>query len=391
MQPISKISHQWRDKHAAEAYTTGVSLHSHTSHSVETLDFVQAMCANFPFANRLLNFYDQKSQREGNRPLDFTTAHWRPPLVPRMAFDLEFNQIAKLGLEPLISITDHDDIQAPLLLRTIPSARRIPVSVEWTVPFGETAFHMGIHNLPSAEALHWMEVFADFTARPSESALRSLLAELNASPHILIVLNHPAWDLYTIGEANHFRELNRFLAQNNGLIHALELNGLRHSRENAKVERLATRWRQLLISGGDRHGMEPNANLNLTDATSFNEFVDEIRVERRSHVLYMEQYARPWEQRILDSTLDAIVDHPEFSPGWQKWDERAFHADNDGVMRPMAELWQNGRPPLPLHLAILAARLLKSRQLGAVAAAAIAWLGGGAQQESSSREVAQDA
>lgn len=386
MQPISKISHLWREPQAAEPYLTGVSLHSHTSHSVETLNFVQAMCSGFPGANRLLQFYDRRSQRAGNQPLDFDRANWRPPLMPRMAFDLEHGQIQGLGLEALISITDHDDIQAPLLLRTIPSARRIPVSVEWTVPFGATAFHLGIHNLPSAEALSWMKVFADFTARPSETALAALLRELNDSPQILVVLNHPVWDLYTIGEATHLRELERFLAANNLLIHALELNGLRNARENRKVERLAGRWRQLLISGGDRHGMEPNACLNLTDAASFNEFVDEIRVDRRSHVLYMNQYARPWEQRIMNSTLDALADHPQFSPGWQRWDERAFHPDNEGVMRPLAELWENGRPPLPLWVVVRVARLLRYRRVGGMAAAGIALLGGG--DAGSEREIA---
>ena len=388
MLPLSKISHLWREPNAAEPYQTGVSLHSHTSHSVETLNFVQTMCSGFPGANRLLSFYDRRSQRAGNQPLDFETAHWRPPLVPRMAFDLEYGQIQGMGLEPLISITDHDDIQAPLLLRTIPSARRIPVSVEWTVPFGETAFHLGIHNLPSADALAWMECFAAFTARSSESALAGLLAELHAMPQVLIVLNHPAWDLYTIGEAAHARELGRFLTQNNARVHAFELNGLRHARENRKVEALAVRWRQLLISGGDRHGLEPNANVNLTDATSFSDFVEEIRGARRSHVLYMNQYARSWEQRILDSTLDAIGDHPQFSPGWQRWDERAFHLDNNGVMRPMAELWEDGRPPLPLRVMRVGARLLRHRRLGQMAAAGFALLGGGAEEAGSSREAA---
>jgi len=31
----------------------------------------------------------------------------------------------------------------------------------------------------------------------------------------------------------------------------------------------------LLISGGDRHGVEPNANINLTNAVNFTEFVHE--------------------------------------------------------------------------------------------------------------------
>ena len=68
-------------------------------------------------------------------------------------------------------------------------------------------------------------------------------------------------------------------------------------------------------------------------------------MERRSHVHFMDQYRQRWEQRILASTLNAITDFPEFMPGWQRWDERAFHPDRDGVMRSFAELWPTGRPP----------------------------------------------
>src|ERR1700741_5160010 len=102
----------------------------------------------------------------------------------------------------------------------------------------------------------------------------------------------------------------------------------------------------LMISGGDRHGLEPNANINLTCATSFTEFVEEIRVERRSHVHFMDQYQERWEQRILRSTLNAVTDFPQFVPGWQRWDERVFHPDPHGVMRPLSELWVHGRPPI---------------------------------------------
>ena len=53
----------------------------------------------------------------------------------------------------MISISDHDTIKAPMLLRTVPSARQIPVSVEWSAPYGGVqAFHLGVHNLPSARA-----------------------------------------------------------------------------------------------------------------------------------------------------------------------------------------------------------------------------------------------
>jgi len=363
MQPQSRISYAWKDARASSSYRTGVSLHSHTSVSEETLTFIHTMFTELPLMRLLFRYYGRAAQRRKQITLDFVSAHWRPPLVPRMAFDVERTQIEKLGLEPLISITDHDNIDAPMLLRTLQDARRIPVSLEWTVPYGCTEFHLGIHNLPSAEAKRWMLRFEWFTASPSEAKLRELLCELDTISQVLVVLNHPLWDLYKVGHKKHEAELERFLGENGEAIHAIELNGLRHARENRAVVQLAQRWSKVQISGGDRHGIEPNGNINLTNATSFTEFVHEVRVERRSHILFMPQYQRPWEERILGSTLDAITDHPHFSPGWQRWDERAFHRDADGVMRPLSEFWTDGKAPLALRAAIAVARLFRFRTL----------------------------
>ncbi len=363
MQPQSKVSYLPKEREATAGYGTGVSLHSHTSASLESLTFLHKMSTDLPLMGRLFRFYERRCEERHGLVLDFVAGNWRPPLQPRMAFDVEAEQIRGLGLRALISITDHDNIQAPMLLRTLPEARGIPVSVEWSVPFGATAFHLGVHNLPSADGPAWMERMERFTASPSDAEAGELLRELDAIPQVLLVLNHPLWDLYAIGQERHEAELDRFLRELGGCVHALELNGLRHARENRNVITLAQRWSQLLISGGDRHGLEPNANLNLTNATSFTEFVEEIRVERRSHVLFMEQYSRPWEQRILASTLNAVTDFPDFSPGWQRWDERAYHPDQQGVMRPLAELWADGRAPLPLRAAIGMVRLLRHERL----------------------------
>lgn len=364
MQPTSLVSYDWKQPSPSHRYSTGVSLHSHTSHSVESLTFIHTMFLEYPVLRPVFAFYENISRERYNVTLDFVAAHWRPPLLPRMAHDLECRQILNLGLHPLVSITDHDDIQAPLLLRTIPSARGIPVSLEWTVTLGRTSFHLGIHNLPSATAQEWMPRFAHVTEHPDEAALTVMLRELHSDPQILIVLNHPLWDLYKIGDEAHAEELDRFLRQHGGCIHALELNGLRHARENQEVMLLARAWSQLVISGGDRHGLEPSANINLTNASNFTEFVREIREERRSHVLFLEQYREPWEQRILDSTLDAIVDHPQFSPGWQRWDERAFHPDAQGVMQPLSGLWARGKAPRLLRFAIAVVRLTRYRTVG---------------------------
>ncbi len=359
-QPRSSVQYDWMPPSPAGKYTAGVSLHSHTSHSVESLQFIHRMFLEYPAMRALFTYYERRSRQGHGITLNFEAAHWRPPLVPRMALDLESEQIRCLGLKPLVSLTDHDDIQAPLLLRTLRTARKMPISVEWTVPFGATIFHVGIHNLPAEQATEWMARFAAYTAAPCERQLLALLVQLHCDPRILIVLNHPMWDLYETG-ALHLRELQRFLATHNERVHALELNGLRHPRENQQVATLARTWSQLLISGGDRHGMEPNANINLTDARHFDDFVQEIRVERLSRVLFLEQYRQPWSHRLMNSTVDSIAHHPGFSEGWQRWDERAFHPDRDGVMRPLSELWGSGRAPLPLRAALAVARWSRHR------------------------------
>jgi hypothetical protein len=190
-----------------------------------------------------------------------------------------------------------------------------------------------------------MKTLADYTANPSNARFTEILSALHDLPNVLVVFNHPLWDLYLIGQQKHEFLVNEFLLKNGNHIHALELNGLRNWDENRAVRRLADQWNMLLISGGDRHGVEPNANLNLTNATSFTEFVHEIRCEKKSDLLFMPQYAEPWKHRLLQSTIDAIRCYPEFPQGSRTWDERVYHPDANGVVRPLSELWPNGAPP----------------------------------------------
>lgn len=378
MQPQTVISSNWKEPLAVSSYSTGVSLHSHTSVSEETLNFIHAMCAWLPGFKAVLSWYERIAQERHGLTLDWNRANWRPPLQPRMAYDVEARQIQRLWLTPLVSLTDHDSMDAPLLLRTLPSSRHIPMSTEWSAPFGNTVFHLGIHNIPSADGVSWMRRFAQYT-RESEAVrntfgggiaafdrkLIEMLRELHESPQILIVLNHPIWDLHKVGKPVHLAETRRFIAMAGCCIHAIELNGLRHAQENREAGRLARETGHLLISGGDRHGLEPNANINLTTATTFTEFVEEIRVDRRSHVHFMDQYQLKWEQRILESTLNAVTDFPQFLPGWQRWDERAFHPDRNGEMRTLRELWPAGEAPLGLRTAIGVVRMGRNRAMSA--------------------------
>ncbi len=357
------VSYLWREPQAPRGFRTGVSLHSHTNQSKETLDFIAELSTDWGFLQPAMRWLEDRAVRySGIRP-DYARSYWTPPLTPKLAYELETTQIEnKLDVAALVSITDHDDITAPLLLRQLASARHIPVSLEWTVPFYESAFHIGIHNLPSAAAADWMARFAAFTAVPfaerPAALLGQLFAELDALPNVLIVFNHPLWDLYRVGAERHNVLVNEFLAQYGQFLHALELNGLRHWNENREVHTLAERWNQLLISGGDRHGIEPNANVNLTNASSFNEFVHEVRRDRQSHVLFMPQYAEPWKHRILNSTLDAIRDYPEFPEGSQRWDERVFHPDGKGNDVRLSELWPAPHAPIYIRALMSAVRLM---------------------------------
>jgi hypothetical protein len=346
----SSISYLWREPEAAKGFAMGVSLHSHTNQSKETLDFISELSKDWGFLQPVIRWAERRSIRLTGIPADYARAYWTPPLTPSLAFDLERRQIENtLELPGLVSITDHDDINAPMLLRAVPSSRHIPVSVEWTVPFGETAFHLGIHNLPSATGADWMERLTAFTALPVETRaprlLTEMLSELDEISGVLIVFNHPLWDLYRVGKDRHDVLVNEFLAVNGQFVHALELNGLRDWKENREAATLAGKWNQLVISGGDRHGVEPNANINLTHASSFTEFVHEVRRERQSHVLFMPQYAEPWKHRILQSTLDAIRDYPHFPEGSRLWDERVYHPDANGIIQPMTRLWPSGKAP----------------------------------------------
>ncbi|MGB8847955.1 MAG: hypothetical protein WCC73_19905, partial [Terracidiphilus sp.] len=186
--PNSTISYLWRDTDAAKGFRTGVSLHSHTNQSSETLDFLANFGNQFPVMRPLLSRFERRAEQIHGVRINYAASYWTPPMTPKLAFDLETKQIEKLGMGAMVSLTDHDNIKAPMLLRTVPSARQIPVSVEWSAPYGGMqAFHLGVHNLPSARAAQWMATLSEFTANPSDARLTKILVALNQEPHVLVV------------------------------------------------------------------------------------------------------------------------------------------------------------------------------------------------------------
>jgi predicted metal-dependent phosphoesterase TrpH len=354
----SRLSYQWKEPLAAKEYRAAVSLHGHTNRSKEGLYFIVEYASRRPLLRLALATQERKAQAKSSITVNFFQSYWTPPLSPWAAIRLECDQIERgLGIASMVSLTDHDSIEAPLSLRVIAETAGIPISVEWSVPYQNTTLHLGIHNLPGDRAESITAQLTGYTESPLEESLPDLLAMLHKNPDLLIVLNHPLWDLARIGRQRHIQILTDFVARFGNLIHAFELGGLRSWEENRAVLDFAGKWNQLVIGGGDRHGAEPSAVLNLTDAESFPEFVHEVRKKQRSHVLFMPQYAEPFSLRILQSLLDVIREYPDHPRGSRRWDERVFHPDHEGVVRPLAALWQ--KPPAFIEMFFSAIRTLE--------------------------------
>ena len=354
------ISFRWTHPQIARDFRTAVSLHSHTSCSREPLDFIPRYAARVPLLAAAVAHQARRYRQIHGRALDFSGIWWTPPLAPREAYELERAQAEQdLGLRALVSLSDHDDIQAPMLLSILPGLRGIPISVEWTVPYSGTFLHIGVHNLPRLWAPHVLARLAAYTAEPCEHDLPELFSILHGFPSTLIVLNHPLWDEKGVGETLHRAAMTKLLARHHEWIHAIELNGLRPWPENQQAAALAASAGLPVISGGDRHGCEPNACVNLTDAVTFAEFAAEVRHHRRSHVLFLDQYRRPMARRIFAGIQDALRDQ-----GGLRWTDRVFFKSGAAV-RPLSAVW-SGDGPAPVKLFVGGVRLLGSRPVQSV-------------------------
>lgn len=339
----SRFYFQWTGEKSSSRFHTGVSLHSHTLHSRESLDFIYQTAKHSRLLQWALRRGEARYKAIHGTDLDLRRGWWTPPLAPRDAYSVEFDQINAMGLTPIVSLTDHDDIEAPMSLQAIDASREIPVSVEWTVPFRRSFFHVGVHNLPPDRARSAMARLSAFTLSPEESALRDILADLHATPGTLMVFNHPFWDEFGTGPDQHQAAMLALLSQCGEYIHALELNGLRPGRENRDVVRLAREWKKPFISGGDRHVLEPNALLNVSNASNFSEFVDEIR-SGWSDVLVMSHYRTSYSIRVFHNLLDVFRTYENHGMGWKNWADRVFYTRENETVASLAQIWGDRQP-----------------------------------------------
>jgi hypothetical protein len=278
----------------------------------------------------------ERYEANHGKRLDLSRAYWTPPLSPREAVRCETDQIEqKLGLEAMISLTDHDDIQAASLLMSLDGTQDIPISFEWTVPFGKTYFHLGVHNLPRHEAATLKSSLCQYQQRRDAALLSELLNLLNAFPDVLVVFNHPLWNQACVPEEIHISMVEVFLQQYGRWLHAFELSGVNTWRKNKKTVALAAEVGKPVVAGGDRHACQPATVLNLTRARTFSEFVSEVRHDKVSNVVVLPQYLESLKLRHLEDLWDIIRDYPEHPFGRKYWNERTFYVNDESDHRPL--------------------------------------------------------
>jgi hypothetical protein len=310
------------------------------------LDFVPVYADKLP----IISYFwrkerDKYAEKEGNAP-DFSTAYWSPPLTAMDVYSIEKRQIEDAGLSPIVSLTDHDSIHANLQVNESETA---PISLEWTVPFEYGFFHVGVHNLPAGRAAEITETLLEYSFSPdgpNNKRLSELFAMLSEIPSVLVILNHPLWDIEMVGLERHQVLLKDFVREHGRWIHAFEINGFRSWSENKAVIEMAEALGIPVATGGDRHGCKPNTVINLSSVSTFEEFVDEIREQKRSEVVLMPEYEHPLHSRQLQSFSEILKHYPEFAEHRQRWFDRVFFDTGNGmgVVPLSSHGWRLGGP-----------------------------------------------
>ncbi len=327
---------------------TGVSLHCHTEHSKEMLHFVPHYADKLPVISYFWNRERENYTKREGKGIDFSTGFWSPPLTAPEVYNNEKDQINKAGLDAITSITDHDSIEANLQVNEHIENEKAPISLEWTVPYSYGFFHVGVHNLPKDCAIELTKTLLDYTFNEANHGIENLhemFSMLNTLPEVLVVLNHPLWDIEIVGKEKHKILLKNFLKEYGRRIHALEINGFRSWSENKAVLEMAEALGYPIVTGGDRHGCKPNTVINLTNAKTFAEFAEEIRVDKRSEVVLMPEYKQPLHSRQLQSFAEILKRYPDFPEGRKKWFDRVHFDTGDGYgVRPLSVHWEYGGP-----------------------------------------------
>jgi predicted metal-dependent phosphoesterase TrpH len=291
-----------RCPHPAREFACAVSPHNHSHHSIENMGFLnQVVKLRFmrPFRGLLQAAFGLAEIAD----LNYADIYYRSPLTVEDVFLTESASAAELGFEGVhLGITDHDEVAGSLeLLRAHPEeAHRNPLGEEISIYFDDYLFHLGVTGMP-AEGIEQLHAGLQLAAK--ERRLDDLFEMLRASGS-LVVFNHP---LVPWGK-NPGRKIpaEALLSRYGWAIHALEYNGMRSREENDRVLELARHADKPVVGGGDSHLLLASSVLSLTQAMSYQDFVEEVK-EGRAVSLVLPTYFAPLSWKIFLRVLYFIA------------------------------------------------------------------------------------
>jgi hypothetical protein len=258
--------------HPDQEFGYAVSLHNHSCHSVEKLAALNHVIKRVfmrPFSGVL-----QKSFGLGGiSNLNYAEITFNPPYTPEDIYQMEAAAAAKWGFDGVhLAITDHDEFAGSFaLLCSRPDLKgRIAVSEELSLWFQGHLFHLGVSHMPESgvEETH-TQIQAAARGRRYDDVF-----EILSASGCMVVLNHPlvAW-----GPGAETIPVTDLLSEYGWAIHALEVNGMRPREENDRVLQLARQWRKPVVGGGDSHLLVASSVLSLSRATTFKDFIAEVK------------------------------------------------------------------------------------------------------------------
>jgi len=250
-----------------------VCLHTHSSFSLEnlaSLNWVSRLSYMRPF-KRLL----QHAFGLGGIPdLDYGQLCYHPPYRPGDIWHMETANAARLGAARLLlAITDHDEVAGGLELRQQQPdhAEQLGLGEELSVWHDGVLFHLGLSGLPTDKLA---ELHATLHSLARGGRLDEVF-ELLVSVGCLVVLNHPliGWG----GNGPDAGPAVALLGRYGWAIDALEFNAMRSQAENLGVIALSQRTGKPLVGGGDSHLLLASAALCASRASTYAEFIAEVK------------------------------------------------------------------------------------------------------------------
>jgi hypothetical protein len=284
-----------------------VSLHNHSSYSVENLASLDRVMG-LGFMAPLRGIVRRAFGLDGSVPPDYAEMRYNPPLTPRDIWELELHSARRLGFDDaLVAITDHNEVRGGLELAAAVGGARIGVGEELSLRFQGHLFHLGVTGLAPDDAL---AVHERLRAAAAAGRLDDLLEQLDAA-RCLVVLNHPllAWD----GKSDASLPALGLLSRYGRFIHALEYNGMRRRAENDAVIELAQACGKPLVGGGDSHLLVPASALCASPSASrFAEFVEEVRAGQ-AVTLVKSSYSAPHGWKMFLRVLAFMARYREIA------------------------------------------------------------------------------